>query len=132
MRERSGDSVLLAKSFLQAYAKDEGRVVRGYTDDAVRAIEAYRWPGNARELANRVKRAVIMAEGSRITEEDLELAVPDDGDMPLNLREVRESAERQAVQRGLALTGGNASQTAELLGISRPTLYDLLNKFGLK
>ncbi len=132
LRERSGDAILLAKSFLQTYAKEETRSVRGFSEEAVRAIEAYRWPGNARELANRVKRAVIMAEGSHITEEDLELATPGEGEMPLNLREVRESAERQAVQRALALTGGNASQTAELLGISRPTLYDLLNKFGLK
>jgi two-component system NtrC family response regulator len=85
-----------------------------------------------RELENRVKRATIMAEGNRIELEDLELAAPKEDEMPLNLREVRERAERQALQRAMGLSHGNMSKAAQMLGVSRPTLYDLLNKFEMK
>nr|MCU0935915.1 AAA family ATPase [Gammaproteobacteria bacterium] len=95
------------------------------------AIEGYPWPGNARELENRVKRAVIMADGNRLAAEDLELAIPDES-MPLNLRQVREEAERRAIERALALYNGNVSQAADILGVSRPTLYDLVRKYDLR
>jgi two-component system NtrC family response regulator len=131
LRERTGDAVLLARHFLELFAREQGRVIRGFTEDGLAAIESYGWPGNARELENRVKRAVIMAEGSRIGPDDLELTVPDEG-MPLNLRQVREEAERRAVERALALFSGNVSQAADILGVSRPTLYDLVRKYDLK
>ncbi len=132
LRERTGDAVLLAQAFLQKFIRDRGKSLRGFSDEALAAIEAHHWPGNVRELENRVKRATIMAEGNRIEPEDLELAAPKDDDMPLNLREVREHAERRALQRAMGLAQGNMSKAAQMLGISRPTLYDLLNKFDLK
>jgi len=130
LRERDGDTLLLARSFLDKYGEEHRRNLRGFTPDAVAAIEAHAWPGNVRELENKLKRAVIMAEGNRITAEELELASA--AGVELNLREVREGAERAAVQRALSLFNGNVSQAAEVLGVSRPTLYDLMNKFGLK
>ncbi len=132
LRERTGDAVLLAQAFLHKYLQQSGRSIRGFDNQALAAIEAYPWPGNVRELENRVKRATIMAEGKRIQPEDLELAASKEEDTPLNLREVRERAERQALQRAMGLAHGNMSKAAQLLGISRPTLYDLLNKFELK
>ena len=131
LRERTGDSVLLARHFLDLFGREHGRSLRGFTEDALAAIEAYPWPGNARELENRVKRAVIMAENNRIAAEDLELVVPDES-MPLNLRQVREEAERRAIERALALYNGNVSQAADILGVSRPTLYDLVKKYDLR
>jgi two-component system NtrC family response regulator len=132
LREREGDALLLARAFLDKYNAEHRRNLRGFTEDAVVAIEHYPWPGNVRELENKMKRAVIMAEGNRITAEELELAVAEEATAKLNLREVRETAERAAVQRALSLFNGNISQAAEVLGISRPTLYDLMAKFGLK
>ena len=131
LRERTGDSVLLARHFLDLFGREHGRSLRGFTEDALAAIEAYPWPGNARELENRVKRAVIMAENNRIAAEDLELVVPDES-MPLNLRQVREEAERRAIERALALYNGNVSLAADILGVSRPTLYDLVKKYDLR
>ena len=131
LRERTGDAVLLARHFLDLFGRDHGRSLRGFTEDALAAIEAYPWPGNARELENRVKRAVIMAENNRIAAEDLELLVPEES-MPLNLRQVREEAERRAIERALALYNGNVSQAADILGVSRPTLYDLVKKYDLR
>ena len=131
LRERTGDAVLLARHFLDLFGREHGRSLRGFTEDALAAIEAYPWPGNARELENRVKRAVIMAENNRIAAEDLELVVPDES-MPLNLRQVREEAERRAIERALALYNGNVSQAADILGVSRPTLYDLVKKYDLR
>jgi two-component system NtrC family response regulator len=133
LREREGDALLLARTFLDQYSEEHRRNLRGFTPDAVSAIEAYSWPGNVREMENKVKRAVIMAEGNRITAEELELADPGSGSaLQLNLREVREAAERAAVQRAMSLFNGNVSQAAEALGVSRPTFYDLMNKYGLK
>ena len=133
LREREGDQLLLARLFLDRFAKENNRALKGFTNQALAAIESYHWPGNVRELENRVKRAVIMAEGSYVDADDLELGSAKDI-LPLrvNLREVREEAERKALQRALALAKDNVSQAAELLGVSRPTFYDLLNKFGLK
>ena len=132
LREREGDAALLAQSFLESHSRQHGRNLRGFSQGALAAIESYPWPGNVRELENKLKRAVIMAEDSQVTAEDLELNVPDDNAMPFNLREVRESAERNAVQRALSMYNGNVTQAAEILGVSRPTLYDLMNKYALK
>jgi two-component system NtrC family response regulator len=133
LRERDGDALLLARTFLDEFGEEHRRNLRGFAPDAVEAIEAYGWPGNVRELENRVKRAVIMAEGNRITAEELELADSASGTaLNLNLREVREAAERAAVQRAMSLFNSNISQAAEALGVSRPTFYDLMNKYGLK
>ncbi|MBI3772219.1 MAG: PEP-CTERM-box response regulator transcription factor [Gammaproteobacteria bacterium] len=131
LREREGDAVLLARVFLDRFAQEHHRNLRGFTDDAIAAIEAHPWPGNVRELENKLKRAVIMAEGNRVTAEELELATGAIG-ASLNLREVRESAERAAIMRAMAMFPDNVAQTAESLGVSRPTLYDLLAKYGLK
>lgn len=133
LRERDGDTLLLARTFLDKFSEEHRRNLRGFTPDAISAIESYGWPGNVRELENKVKRAVIMAEGNRVTAEELELNdANSEVALNLNLREVRESAERNAVQRAMSLFNGNVSQAAEVLGVSRPTFYDLMNKYGLK
>jgi two-component system NtrC family response regulator len=133
LRERQGDNLLLARAFLEKYATELKRPIKGLTPQAIEAIEAYDWPGNVRELENRIKRAVIMADGTQVSLEDLELPGPNgDGDLdPFNLREVRENAESQAILRALARSDGNVSKTADLLGITRPTLYNLMKKFGI-
>ncbi len=133
LREREGDALLLARTFLDRYSEQHRRNLKGFAQDAVAAIEAHAWPGNVRELENKMKRAVIMAESTRITAEELELSVAEgEPELNLNLREVREAAERAAVQRALSVFHGNISQAAEALGVSRPTIYDLMNKYGLK
>lgn len=134
LREREGDAVVLARAFFQRFAAGRGgRRLRGFSPEALAAIEAYDWPGNVRELENKVKRAVIMADGPLVTPEDLELPEAGAGRMPeLNLRTVRDKAERAALERALRLHEGNISQAAEALGVSRPTLYDLMRKHGLR
>ncbi len=134
VREREGDVVVLARALFDRYRRELKRTgLRGLTNDALRTIERYSWPGNVRELENKIKRAVIMAEGTKITPDDLDIDVGTDSGVPwVNLRQVRDEAERQAVERAMALCNGNVSQAAELLGISRPTLYDLMNKFSIK
>jgi two-component system NtrC family response regulator len=130
LAERSGDAVLLAQHFLKSYAKSMHAAVTGLSPDARAAIAAWSWPGNVRELENRMKRAVIMAEGKLVTATDLDLA--DGGpELPLNLRAARESADRSAIAQALARAEGNISNTAKLLGVSRPTLYDLLKSYDL-
>jgi two-component system NtrC family response regulator len=133
LRERQGDALLLARAFLERFAAQLKRPIRGFTQQAIEAVESYRWPGNVRELENRVKRAVIMADGNQVSLEDLELPseAEDSKPQPFNLREVREQAESQAILRALARTDGNVSKTAELLGVTRPTLYNLMKKFGI-
>ncbi len=134
LRDRDGDALLLAKVFLERFARDHGRNLRGFTEDGALAIERYNWPGNVREMENRIKRAVIMTEGNCINAEALELdeLVAVEGGMPLNLREVRERAERAAIVKAVNMFDNNISQAAEALGVSRPTLYDLMNRYGLK
>ena len=129
LRERGGDSVVIAQSVLDRRAREHGRPVKGFTPEALKAIEAYPWPGNIRELENRVNGAVIMSEGKYVTVEDLGL--PGDGGADLswlNLRVARQRAESEAIRRALAVSGGNLSRAADLLGITRPTLYDLMQK----
>ena len=128
LRERQGDSLLLAQFLLQSTAERFGRPTRGLAPDAIRAIQAHRWPGNVRELENRIKGAVIMAEGAVVTASDLGLQDPGDDPEYLNLRVARQRAETQAVRQALAVARGNLSRAAELLGVTRPTLYDLLEK----
>ncbi|MEO0421518.1 MAG: PEP-CTERM-box response regulator transcription factor [Pseudomonadota bacterium] len=132
LRERDQDAIVLARAFLSRLSAKHGRNIRGYASDAVWAIDAYGWPGNVRELENRVNRAVIMADGKQITALDLGLedVEPVERDQ-FNLRAVRQQAERQALQRGLAMTDGNISKAAELLGVTRPTFYDLMQKHAL-
>lgn len=132
LSEREGDSVLLAHAFVQRYARENGRGLMALTEDAINAIDAHPWPGNVRELENCLKRAVIMAEGNRITADDLGLETIEEDFERLNLRHVRDEAERRAVLRVLARTNNNIARAAEILGISRPSLYDLMNRFGLK
>jgi len=133
LKDREGDALLLGRVFLERISKQQGKQGHSFSKDAMAAIENYSWPGNVRELENRIKRAVIMAEHKQITASDLELS----GDSPdelatFNLREIRDRADRQAILRAMNHVGGKISQAADLLGISRPTMYDLLRKFGLK
>jgi two-component system NtrC family response regulator len=132
LRDRPGDAVLLAQAFLERYALEMGRNIRGFSADALGALEAYAWPGNVREMENMVKRATIMADGNQVTANDLGLDPEHAAQEPINLRQAREAAERQAVSRALAQSNSNIAQAAELLGITRPTLYDLMAKIGMK
>ncbi len=130
LREREGDAVLLARAFLARHLDKNHSKVRGFSREALMAIERHRWPGNVRELENRVKRAVIMAEKQQITPEELELDAFDDP-LPFNLRQIRDEAEGRAVRRALSHAGGNVARAAQLLGVSRPTLYDLMRRLGV-
>jgi two-component system NtrC family response regulator len=135
LAERTGDALVLARAFLVRFAGEHGAPVKGFDQGAINAIERYSWPGNVRELESRVKRAVIMAEGSQVTSEDLELSDLADSEgveLPLNLRKVREAAEQQAIIRAMGYAGGNISEAATLLGITRPTLYSMWDKYGMK
>ena len=131
VRERNGGRVLLAKHLLTQLTTQLGRNLKGFSDDAHDVIDTYPWPGNVREMENRIKAGIIMAEGKFVTAGDLGLvtncAPPD-----LNLRVVRQSAETHAVREALVRTSGNISRAAELLGVTRPTLYDLMAKYGLR
>jgi two-component system, NtrC family, response regulator len=132
LRERVGGPTVLAHAMLRKYANVGGRLRRGFTEDATAALEAYAWPGNVRELENRVKTAMIMAETPLITAEDLGFKDGSEDPLLFNLKEVRTRAERQAIRQAMSITDGNVSRTAELLGVSRPTLYDLMDKYGIR
>jgi two-component system NtrC family response regulator len=135
LRQRRGDAVLLAHAFLRRFGEEQRRTLR-FTDEALRAIEAHAWPGNVRELLNVVRRAAIMADGQLVRLEDLGLPVAAGAqaaaDEVLDLRTVRDRAERAAVVTALARCDGNLARASELLGVSRPTLYDLINRLGIK
>ncbi len=131
LKERPGDAVLLAQYFLTRFARENGRDFKGLTPDAIAAISDLPWPGNVRELENRMKRAVIMAEGSRLTAADLDLVNSSD-EAALTLKVARETADRQAIRRAMLRADGNVSTAAKFLGVSRPTLYDLLKQYGLE
>jgi two-component system NtrC family response regulator len=131
LRERPGAAVVLAQTLLHRFGAAQGTPRRGFTPDALAAIQAYGWPGNVRELENKVKTAVIMAEGALVGAEDLGLAAVANSGPVLDLREIRSRAEREAVHQALAIAGDNISRAADLLGVSRPTLYDLLDRFGI-
>ncbi len=132
LRDRPGDAALLAHAFVLRCADEYKRPAMTLLPDALQAIEQHPWPGNVRQLENVVKRAVIMAEGASISAADLELADGKRDEQPLNLRVVRDEAERTAVLKAVGRANGNLSKAAEWLGISRPTLYDLMHRFGLK
>jgi two-component system NtrC family response regulator len=132
LRERESDCLLLARVILDQMNQELGKSMKGFTDDAMTAIEAHSWPGNVRELKNRLKRATIMANDNRITPRDLELEAPVTGTPTFNLREVREQVERQTVLRALTHADGKITKAADLLGISRPTMYDLIHKLNVK
>ncbi|MBO9621417.1 MAG: PEP-CTERM-box response regulator transcription factor [Sphingomonas sp.] len=131
LAERPGDAGLLARHFLKKYAAAMNPAVRGFAPDALAAIDAWGWAGNVRELENRVKRAVIMADGKSVTAADLDLDTAADVE-PINLKAIREMADRKAIRHALARAEGNISGTARLLGISRPTLYDLMKAYDLQ
>jgi two-component system NtrC family response regulator len=132
LAERPGDPTLLAKTFLGRFSKEMNPHVRGFSADALAAIDAWQWPGNVRELENRVKRAVIMADAKLVSATDLDLLEPDQQIInALNLKTAREQTDRKIIRHALARSEGNISNTAKLLGISRPTLYDLLKQYDL-
>jgi two-component system NtrC family response regulator len=134
LRERDNDVVLLAKTFLVQYNEEFKTKLKGFSDSAIKAMKQHKWPGNIRELQNKLKSAVIMAEGSHIQAEDLSLLLRDDGPSidTLNLREVREHAESRAIRNAFLVAERNMSKTAELLGVTRPTLYSLIEKYHLE
>jgi two-component system, NtrC family, response regulator len=134
LRGRVGDSALLAHAFVRRFAQEQNRGSLTLSEDAIRAVEAHGWPGNIRELENCIKRAVIMADGSQITREDVGLELPQelDASESLDLRTIRDNAEKNAIVAALGRVNGNMVKAAEILGISRPTLYDLMHKLGLK
>ncbi len=131
LAERPGDAGLLARAFLARHAKTMNPAVTGLSADARAAIDAHGWPGNVRELENRMKRAVIMADARHVTAADLDLAPAENESAGINLRAARERADRLAIRHALARSDGNISATARLLGVSRPTLYDLLKSYDL-
>ena len=133
LRDREEDIVILAQFFLQQYIKDYKSNVKGFSEDALSALREHKWPGNIRELQNKVKSSVIMCTGTQVTAFDLGFFDSQDGksELSLNLRTVREQAESIAIQKAYAIAEGNMSKTAELLGITRPTLYSLIDKYEL-
>ncbi len=132
LAERSGDAVLLARHFVNLFAREMNPKVQGLLPDALAAIDSYAWPGNVRELENRVKRAVIMTDGKMIGAEDLDLPkATNEGPATINLRAAREVADRRAIRQAMSRTENNISSAAKLLGISRPTLYDLIKQYQL-
>jgi two-component system, NtrC family, response regulator len=131
LRDRPGDASLLAHAFVRRFTEEQHRNTITLTPEAITAIEGYEWPGNVRELENCIKRAVIMADGVSISASDLDLKT-DVSESHLNLRQVRDEAEKKAVNHALARADGNVSKAAEVLGISRPTLYELMERFGLR
>ena len=133
LRDRGDDAIVLARNFLHTYAEQHKRRLKGFTKDALGAIAAHPWPGNVRELENRMKRAVILAEGDMLTRDDLQLdGAGADDEAPQTLREAREGAEIRVIERALVFARGNVSQAAKILGVSRPTLYDLTKHYGLQ
>jgi len=137
LRARNGDAVLLAHAFLRRFAQEQRRGSLSFSEDAIKAIELHPWPGNVRELLNAMKRATIMADSDRLSCDDLGLPVPPASDnaaerSDLDLRTVREAAERQAIVSALARANGNIAKASDILGVSRPTLYDLMKRLSIK
>ena len=134
LRDRVGDAALLAHAFVRRFAQEQNRSAMTLGEDAVRAIEMHGWPGNIRELENCIRRACIMADGNQIGCEDvgLKLAQTGEFDGSFDLRKIRDQAEKQAIVAALGRVNGNVAKASELLGVSRPTLYDLMHRLGLK
>lgn len=131
LRERNEDILHLAKAFLERYAQANKKKIKGFTNRALDAIEQYTWPGNVRELENRIKRAVIMTDEKKITAEDLEISGPLHKQERLSLKEARDMVEKEMVIKAMARNDGNLTKAAAELGVSRPTLYDLMEKYGI-
>lgn len=132
LREREGCRLVLARALLEREAEKQGRPIKGFSQDAQNAIQNHAWRGNVREMENKIKGAVIMAEGKQVTAADLGLTDVDTEGPDLNLREVRKNAESRAIKRALVYSSGNISRAAKMLGITRPTLYDLLEKYEIQ
>jgi two-component system NtrC family response regulator len=133
LRERQGDRSLIAHALLERYRQEQRKTTRlSFSAEALRAIDAYNWPGNIRELENLIRRAAIMADSPRIEPDDLGLSTPENPEEPLALREIRDAAEQQAIIKAMSRCNGNIAQAADLLGITRPTLYNLLDKYGFR
>lgn len=132
LKDREGDALLLAQNFLEKYASEFNKKVGSFNKETVRAISSYDWPGNVRELENRIKRAVILSENKKISIDDLEIDYNDDHSESLNLKEIREKYDKVAIVKALSLSNGNISETARILGISRPTFYGLVKQYNLK
>jgi len=129
LRDRGGDKTLIARHLLSKFSDQLNKSIKGFSAEAITAIEGYEWPGNIREMENKLKRAVIMCEQKTIGISDLGL--PYKEDLSLNLRTVRQDAEKAAIIRAISMSDGNISAAAKLLGITRPTLYDLIKKYGI-
>ncbi len=131
LRDRLGDAAIMARVLLARYAREFKRPVKRISDEALDAINSYSWPGNVRELENRMKRAVIMAENNQIMLSDLDLPLHDSQMMPFNLKHIRDTAEKEAILRAINYCDGNISKAADLLGVTRPTLYNLMEKLHI-
>jgi two-component system, NtrC family, response regulator len=136
LRERDEDILLLANAFLERYSRENKNKLSGFTNDAFNALISYSWPGNVLELKNFIRNAVVMAKGNKITREDLGIAAPISENSPeyrpLNLKEAKESLEKEMIVKSLIQHQNNLTQAADALGISRPTLYDLIKRYDLK
>ena len=131
LREREGDAIVIATALLKRFNEENGKNIKGFTKDAAQLIESYQWPGNIRQLENKIKRAVIMTDETRLTVDDLAIGQSTEEEIPLNLKEVREIAETNAIKRALAYSDNHISNAAKLLGVTRPTLYALFTKYGI-
>lgn len=131
LRDREGDAITIATAFLRRFSELHNKKIKGFSKEASKAIESYQWPGNIRELENKIKRAVIMSDDNIIGFDDLELQQNIDDSIPLNLKMVREEAETIAIKRALAYSRNNISNAAKLLGVTRPTLYSLFEKYNI-
>ena len=131
LRDRIGDAALMARHFLAKFSLEYKRRIKRFSEEALEAIHQYSWPGNVRELENKIKRAVIMAEGSHISLSDLDLPLNQIQTFPFNLRQVRDTAEKEVISRAMHYCEGNVSKAAELLGVTRPTLYNLMEKLNV-
>ncbi len=135
LRERDDDAIVIATALLKRFSDENNKNIKGFSQQAAQLIENYPWPGNIRQLENKIKRAVIMADDSILTHEDLDLNLDDkstEEEIPLNLKKVREVAETAAIKRALAYSNNHVSNAAKLLGVTRPTLYSLFSKYGIE
>ncbi|HEY9135966.1 MAG TPA: PEP-CTERM-box response regulator transcription factor [Pseudomonadales bacterium] len=132
LKDREGDAIVLANAFLQRFAQEQGRALKGFTEEALTAIETYPWPGNVREMENKIKRACIMADGNKVSQQDLQISSNESDEQPLNLRQVREAAESTAITRAIRKCENNMAKAARLLGVTRPTLYTLVEKYKIR
>ncbi len=132
LRERGADIVMLGKSLLQRFSEEAKKKTSGFSREAILALEQYRWPGNVRELENRIRRAITLTDNLRITPEDLDLEEPQETQAGPTLKEARDAVEKRVIEQSLAKTGGNITKAATILGVSRPTLHDLISRHDIK